>query len=114
MPKTPGKMHMYDMVKIDHIIFDIVKPPPPPRIVSCLKLPGSDRVNIISLIASTILTIYHIKLTTVCINIVFSLGYYAHYIANIMKMTKMYYLYIPMDSRVKIVRLLNNIIVIAK
>ena len=24
MPKTPGKMHMYDMVKIDIIVFDIV------------------------------------------------------------------------------------------
>ena len=37
MPKTPGKMHMYDMVKIDTTIFEIVgreggllKPPPPP------------------------------------------------------------------------------------
>ena len=36
MPKTPGKMHMYDMVKIDTIVFEIVgggggllKPPPP-------------------------------------------------------------------------------------
>ena len=24
MPKTPGKMHMYDMVKIDQIVFEIV------------------------------------------------------------------------------------------
>ena len=24
MPKTPGKMHMYDMVKIDTIVFEIV------------------------------------------------------------------------------------------
>ena len=24
MPKTPGKMHMYDMVKIDTIVFDIL------------------------------------------------------------------------------------------
>ena len=24
MPKTPGKMHMYDMVKIDKIVFEIV------------------------------------------------------------------------------------------
>ena len=24
MPKTPGKMHMYDMVKIDTIFFEIV------------------------------------------------------------------------------------------
>ena len=36
MPKTPGKMHMYDMVKIDTIVFEIIggggllKPPPPP------------------------------------------------------------------------------------
>ena len=36
MLKTPGKMHIYDMVKIDKIIFEIVKgggdfnsPPPP-------------------------------------------------------------------------------------
>ena len=35
MPKTPGKMHMYDMVKIDTIVFEIVgggvllKSPPP-------------------------------------------------------------------------------------
>ena len=35
MPKTPGKMHMYDMVKIDTIVFEIVwgggafKAPPP-------------------------------------------------------------------------------------
>ena len=41
MPKTPGKMHMYDMVKIDTIVFEIVggggafKAPPP----------GSDRVK---------------------------------------------------------------------
>ena len=24
MPETPGKMHMYDMVKIDTIVFEIV------------------------------------------------------------------------------------------
>ena len=36
MPKTSGKMHMYDMVKIDTIVFEIVrgggafKPPPSP------------------------------------------------------------------------------------
>ena len=24
MPKTPAKMHMYDMVKIDTIVFEIV------------------------------------------------------------------------------------------
>ena len=36
MSKTPSKMHMYDMVKIDTIVFEIV---------SCLKYPGSDRVK---------------------------------------------------------------------
>ena len=35
-------------------------------------------------------------------------------IANIMKMRKMFYLYISTYSRVEIVRLLNNIVVIAK
>ena len=36
MPKTPGQIHMCDMVKIDTIVFEIVggggllKPPPPP------------------------------------------------------------------------------------
>ena len=35
-------------------------------------------------------------------------------IVNIMKMRKIYYLYISMDSCVKIVRLLNNVVVIAK
>ena len=25
MSKTPGKMHMYDMVKIDTIVFEIVE-----------------------------------------------------------------------------------------
>ena len=24
MPKTPGKIHMYDMVKIDTMVFEIV------------------------------------------------------------------------------------------
>ena len=24
MPKTPGKMHMYDIVKVDTIVFEIV------------------------------------------------------------------------------------------
>ena len=24
MPKTPGKMHMYDMVKIDKTVFEII------------------------------------------------------------------------------------------
>ena len=50
VPKTPSKMHMYDMVKIDTIVFEIVggggsPPPPPPRVVSYLKYPRSDRVN---------------------------------------------------------------------
>ena len=51
MPKTPGKMHMYDMVKIDTIVFEIVWggggwfKAPSSRIISCLKWPGSDRVN---------------------------------------------------------------------
>ena len=36
MPKTPGKMDMYDMVKVDTIVFDIVGrafnlPRPPDR-----------------------------------------------------------------------------------
>ena len=30
MTKAPSKMHMYDMVKIDTIVFKIVYPPPPP------------------------------------------------------------------------------------
>ena len=36
MPKTPSKMHIYDMAKIDTMVFEIVggglllKPPPPP------------------------------------------------------------------------------------
>ena len=41
MPKTPGKIHTYDMVKIDTIAFEIVWGggllKPPPRIVNCLK-----------------------------------------------------------------------------
>ena len=43
MNKTPGKMHMYDIVKIDTIVFEIVWEggggafKAPPRIVSCLK-----------------------------------------------------------------------------
>ena len=35
MPKTPGKMHMYDMMEIDTIVFEIVgrafKAPSPDR-----------------------------------------------------------------------------------
>ena len=50
MPKTSGKIHMYDMVKIDTIFFEMVGgggalKDPPPQIVSCLKKAGSDRVN---------------------------------------------------------------------
>ena len=34
MPKTPGKIHMYDMVKIDirdrRVGGGLLKPPPPP------------------------------------------------------------------------------------
>ena len=49
MPKIPGKMHMYDMVNFDTIVFETeggeAFKAPPPRIVSCLKLPGSDRVK---------------------------------------------------------------------
>ena len=40
MPKTPGKIHMYDMVKIEPIVFEIVGGgafKAPPRIVNCLK-----------------------------------------------------------------------------
>ena len=48
MPKTPGKMHNYDMVKIDTIVFQIVRGEllKPLQIVSCLKWPRSDRVSI--------------------------------------------------------------------
>ena len=46
MPETPSKMHKHAMVKIDTIIFEIVAPPPSPRIVSCLKyILRSDRVK---------------------------------------------------------------------
>ena len=41
MPETPGKMHMYDMMKINTIVFEIVrggggllKPPTPDRQLS--------------------------------------------------------------------------------
>ena len=50
MRQTPSEMHMYAMVTIDTIIFEIVggggafKTFPPPRIVNCLKYNGSDRV----------------------------------------------------------------------
>ena len=43
MPKTPSKMHIYDMVKINTSVFEIVGGGGfPPRIVSCLKYPVSD------------------------------------------------------------------------
>ena len=48
MPKAHSKMHMYDMVKIDTIVFESVGGAfkvPLSRIVSCLKYPGSDGVN---------------------------------------------------------------------
>ena len=49
MPKTPSEMHIYDMVKIDTIVFEIIgrafKATPPPRIVICLQHPGSDMVK---------------------------------------------------------------------
>ena len=55
MLETPDKMHMYDMVKIDKIFFEIVGgggllKPPPPRIANCLKYPESDRVNKLSML----------------------------------------------------------------
>ena len=40
MPKTPGKMHKYDMVKIDTIVFEIVGGPRGGGgfiVVGCLK-----------------------------------------------------------------------------
>ena len=52
MRKTSFKMHMYDMVTIDSIVFEVVrvgllKPPltPPPRIVNFRKYFRSDRFN---------------------------------------------------------------------
>ena len=48
MLKTPGQIHLYIMVKIDTIVFEIVGgafKATPPRIVNCLKWPGSDRVK---------------------------------------------------------------------
>ena len=46
MPKTPGKMHMYDMVKIDTTVFEIVGAafkalPPPPGGAFKAPPPGS-------------------------------------------------------------------------
>ena len=52
MPKTPGKMHMYDMVKIDTIVFDILgggafkAPPPPPPPGSLTVWNSSDRIEL--------------------------------------------------------------------
>ena len=43
MPKTPSKMHMYDMVKIDIIVCEIMGGGG--GVVSCLKDPGSDIVK---------------------------------------------------------------------
>ena len=51
MHKTPTRMHMHDIVKIDTMVFQIVggrgafDTPPPPRIVNCLKYAVSDRVK---------------------------------------------------------------------
>ena len=49
MPETPGEMHMYDMVKIDTTVFEIMgggllKPPPPgsDRVKSCILKPSQD------------------------------------------------------------------------
>ena len=50
MPKTPGKIHMYDMVKIDTIVFEIVgggafkAPPPPPG--SLIVWNSPDRIGL--------------------------------------------------------------------
>ena len=46
MPKTPSEMHIYDMVKIDTIVFEIVGGAfKAPRIVICLNYPRSGRVK---------------------------------------------------------------------
>ena len=73
MPQTPNKMHMFDMVKIDTTVFEIVRgggafkemtfkvllKPPPPRIVSCLKYPArigltEDVVEVLNYVVSVI------------------------------------------------------------
>ena len=65
MPKTPSKItkrHMYDMVKIDTIVFEIVGGgeafKAPLRIVSCLKYPGLDRIVIV-IVFYVYVTKYH-------------------------------------------------------
>ena len=51
MPKTPGKIHMYDMVKIDTIVFEIVGggeggfSSPPPGSLTVWNSP--DRIGLI-------------------------------------------------------------------
>ena len=49
MPRTPSKMHIYDMVTIDTIVFEIVGGGGG-GVVNCLKYPGSDRVKCLSLL----------------------------------------------------------------
>ena len=56
MPKTPSKMHMYDMVKIDIIVFEIVGGGldwmfngTPTQCVGGWSYPGSDGVKDIGL-----------------------------------------------------------------
>ena len=52
MHKTPGEMHMYDMVKIDTIVFEIVggggllKPTPPPPPGSLAVRNSPDRIGL--------------------------------------------------------------------
>ena len=70
MPKTPSKMHMYDMVKIDIIIFEIVGGggvKAPHRIVRCLIYRESDmvkkykkKVYIINYVTRKISISYHV------------------------------------------------------
>ena len=46
MPKTPSKMHMYNMVKTDQMVFEIVGGglfKPPGSLAVSLKYPGLDR-----------------------------------------------------------------------
>ena len=51
MPETLGEMHMYDVVKIDTIVFKIVGgrvplKPPPPQDFQQSEISGSNRVNL--------------------------------------------------------------------